>query len=406
MNNHLNFSMIKLIQALTPLLFTTGLLFANLEKELQTQFILAASGDTITIPKGHHKIQGTLSIEGKENLVIQGVGMDVSILSFSNQSEGAQGISITNSKNITLEKFTIQDSKGDAIKAQYTDGIIFRHVKVEWTGGPKETNGAYGLYPVQCENVLIEHSISIGASDAGIYVGQSNNIVVRYNEAFENVAGIEIENSYNAEVYENYSHGNTGGILVFDLPDLIQKQGGNVRVYNNRIESNNLFNFAPKGNIVGKVLPGTGIMILACSGVHIFGNTIRNNKSIGTGIVSYFMTEEAIKDSLYNPYTADIHIYNNVYDRWPGFPELGFDIGQLLAVKYGRNTPDIIYDGMQDPEIQAGLCIQNNTDARFTDLDIEHNFDSWYSPFVANFSEDMSKHNCGAQHPLISKSKK
>ena len=406
MNNHLNFSMMKLIQALTPLLFTTGLLFANLEKELQTQFILAASGDTITIPKGHHKIQGTLSIEGKENLVIQGVGMDVSILSFSNQSEGAQGISITNSKNITLEKFTIQDSKGDAIKAQYTDGIIFRHVKVEWTGGPKETNGAYGLYPVQCENVLIEHSISIGASDAGIYVGQSNNIVVRYNEAFENVAGIEIENSYNAEVYENYSHGNTGGILVFDLPDLIQKQGGNVRVYNNRIESNNLFNFAPKGNIVGKVLPGTGIMILACSDVHIFGNTIRNNKSIGTGIVSYFMTEEAIKDSLYSPYTADIHIYNNVYDRWPGFPELGFDIGQLLAVKYGRNTPDIIYDGMQDPEIQAGLCIQNNTDARFTDLDIEHNFDSWYSPFVANFSEDMSKHNCGAQHPLISKSKK
>ena len=398
--------MMKLIQALTPLLFTTGLLFANLEKELQTQFILAASGDTITIPKGHHKIQGTLSVEGKENLVIQGVGMDVSILSFSNQSEGAQGISITNSKNITLEKFTIQDSKGDAIKAQYTDGIIFRHVKAEWTGGPKETNGAYGLYPVQCENVLIEHSISIGASDAGIYVGQSNNIVVRYNEAFENVAGIEIENSYNAEVYENYSHGNTGGILVFDLPDLIQKQGGNVRVYNNRIESNNLFNFAPKGNIVGKVLPGTGIMILACSDVHIFGNTIRNNKSIGTGIVSYFMTEEAIKDSLYNPYTADIHIYNNVYDRWPGFPELGFDIGQLLAVKYGRNTPDIIYDGMQDPEIQAGLCIQNNTDARFTDLDIEHNFDSWYSPFVANFSEDMSKHNCGAQHPLISKSKK
>ena len=87
MNNHLNFSMMKLIQALTPLLFTTGLLFANLEKELQTQFILAASGDTITIPKGHHKIQGTLSIEGKENLVIQGVGMDVSILSFSNQSE-------------------------------------------------------------------------------------------------------------------------------------------------------------------------------------------------------------------------------------------------------------------------------------------------------------------------------
>jgi parallel beta-helix repeat protein len=253
--------------------------------------------------------------------------------------------------------------------------------------------------------VLIEHSISIGASDAGIYVGQSNDIVVRYNEVYDNVAGIEIENSNNAEVYENYSHGNTGGILVFDLPDLIQKKGGNVHIFNNRIESNNLFNFAPKGNIVGKILPGTGIMILACSNVHIFGNTLTNNKSIGTGVVSYFMTEEALNDSLYNPYTADIHIYNNTFDRWPGFPDLGYDIGQLLAVKYGRNTPDIVYDGMQDPENPIGLCIQNNEDARFTDLDIEHNFEEWYSPFISNFSEEMSPHNCGKQHPMISTTK-
>lgn len=395
----------KLIQALTPLLLINGALFANLEKDLQTQFILAEPGDTISIPEGHYQIQGTLSVEGKENLVIRGFGKDRSILSFLNQSEGAQGISITNSKNILLEGFTVQDSKGDAIKVQYTDGIIFRNIKAEWTGGPKETNGAYGLYPVQCENVLIEHSISIGASDAGIYVGQSNDIVVRYNEVYDNVAGIEIENSNNAEVYENYSHGNTGGILVFDLPDLIQKKGGNVHIFNNRIESNNLFNFAPKGNIVGKILPGTGIMILACSNVHIFGNTLTNNKSIGTGVVSYFMTEEALNDSLYNPYTADIHIYNNTFDRWPGFPDLGYDIGQLLAVKYGRNTPDIVYDGMQDPENPIGLCIQNNEDARFTDLDIEHNFEEWYSPFISNFSEEMSPHNCGKQHPMISTTK-
>ena len=332
--------------------------------------------------------------------------MDQSILSFSNQDEGAQGISITNSINITLEGFTVQDTKGDAIKIQYTDGIIFRHVKAEWTGGPKETNGAYGLYPVQCQNVLIENSVSIGASDAGIYVGQSNNIVVRYNTAYDNVAGIEIENSNNAEVYENHSYHNTGGILIFDLPDLVQKRGGNVRVFNNLVESNNLFNFAPPGNIVGKVIPGTGILILACSNVHVYQNTILNNKSVGTGVVSYFMTEEAIKDSLYNPYTADVHIYNNTFDRWAGLPELGYDVGKLLAVKDGRNTPDIIYDGMQDPENSAGVCIQDNDNARFTDLSIEHNFEEWYSPFILNFSEDMSPHNCGAQHPLLSVFKK
>ncbi|MDG2398349.1 MAG: parallel beta-helix domain-containing protein [Candidatus Marinimicrobia bacterium] len=380
------------------LFFISTLFSGNIEKTLQTQFILAEPGDTITIPEGVHQIRGTLSIEGKENLVIRGFDMDKSILSFSGQTDGAQGLSITNCKNIVLEKFTVQDSKGDAIKVQYVDGIVFRSVKTEWTGGPKPTNGAYGLYPVQCTNVLIEYSVAIGASDAGIYVGQSNDIIVRHSTAYHNVAGIEIENSFNAIVYANHTYENTGGILVFDLPDLVQKKGGNIRVYHNIVRNNNLDNFAPPGNIVGKVLPGTGVMVLAANDVHIYENTIQNNKSIGTGIVSYFITEETFTDSLYNPYTSDIHIYNNIYNREAGLPTLDYEIGQLMAIKYGRNTPDIIYDGMQDPDDAEGLCIQNNFRADFTNLDIEYNFEKWYSPFLSNFSEDPSTHDCGIPH--------
>ena len=380
------------------LLFISIVFSGNIEKNIQTQFILAEPGDTITIPEGVYQIKGTLSIEGKENLVIRGFGMNKSILSFSGQTDGAQGLSITNSKNIILENFTVQNSKGDAIKAQYVDGLVFRSVKAEWTGGPKPTNGAYGLYPVQCANVLIEYSVAIGASDAGIYVGQSNNIIIRHSTAYHNVAGIEIENSFDAMVYANHTYENTGGILVFDLPDLVQKKGGNIRVYYNIVQNNNLYNFAPPGNIVSKVLPGTGILVLAANDVHIYDNTIQNNNSIGTGIVSYFITEKAFTDSLYNPFTSDIHIYNNVYHRKTGLPTLDYDIGQLMAIKYGRNTPDIIYDGMQDPDVVEGLCIQNNFHAEFTNLDIERNFEKWYSPFLSNFSEDMSSHNCGIPH--------
>lgn len=380
------------------LLFISIVFSGNIEKNIQTQFILAEPGDTITIPEGVYQIKGTLSIEGKENLVIRGFGMNKSILSFSGQTDGAQGLSITNSKNIILENFTVQNSKGDAIKAQYVDGLVFRSVKAEWTGGPKPTNGAYGLYPVQCANVLIEYSVAIGASDAGIYVGQSNNIIIRHSTAYHNVAGIEIENSFDAMVYANHTYENTGGILVFDLPDLVQKKGGNIRVYHNIVQNNNLDNFAPPGNIVSKVLPGTGILVLAANDVHIYDNTIQNNNSIGTGIVSYFITEKAFTDSLYNPFTSDIHIYNNVYHRKTGLPTLDYEIGQLMAIKYGRNTPDIIYDGMQDPDVVEGLCIQNNFHAEFTNLDIERNFEKWYSPFLSNFSEDMSSHNCGVPH--------
>ena len=191
----------RYLNTLLTFILINTLSASDIEKDLQTQFILAEPGDTILIPEGLHNIIGTLSIDGKKDLFIRGFGMDKSILSFSNQTEGAQGISITNSSNITLEDFTVRDSKGDAIKTQYVDGITFRGITAEWTGGPKPSNGAYGLYPVQCTNVLIEFCIAIGASDAGIYVGQSKDIIVRNSKAFHNVAGIEIENSINAEVY-------------------------------------------------------------------------------------------------------------------------------------------------------------------------------------------------------------
>ena len=124
---------------------------------------------------------------------------------------------------MTTSRFRIwrsEDSKGDALKINGTKNAVMRRVRAEWTGGAKTSNGAYGLYPVQVTNVLIEDCVVKGASDAGIYVGQSTNIIVRNNHAENNVAGIEIENSTGADVYGNVAKGNTGGILVFNMPDL------------------------------------------------------------------------------------------------------------------------------------------------------------------------------------------
>ena len=396
---------------LRPLLifqFFTALCFAEFEKDFQLKLILAEPGDTIKLESGLFPILGTLSMEGKEDIVIRGAGMNGTILSFAGQVEGAQGLSITNCTNITLEDFTVQDAKGDAIKCQYVDGITFRRVKAQWLGGPKPTNGAYGLYPVQCENVLIEHCVAIAASDAGIYVGQSKDIIVRFSEAFDNVAGIEIENSTRADVYGNNVHGNTGGILVFDLPDLAVKEGKQVRIFDNIIKDNNIDNFAPEGNIVGKVPSGTGIMVMATEQVEVFDNTIINNKTAGTAVVSYYITEEETKDSQYNPYTSAIYIHHNIYRRAPQIPTLDHDIGLLLFVHFFRDVPDIIYDGMPDPRYVGDnglipdsrrLCIADNLEAGYLNLDISKNFESWYSPFLADFNTDDNECNC-TQEPL------
>ncbi|GIS71112.1 MAG: hypothetical protein CM1200mP10_06890 [Candidatus Neomarinimicrobiota bacterium] len=102
-----------------------------------------------------------------------------------------------------------------------------------------------------------------GISDAGIYVGQSKDIVVRNNIAYGNVTGIEIENSVNALVENNEVYDNAGGILVFLLPNNPSKVSINCKIINNYIYNNNHVNFGEPGSIVSNVPQGTGLMVMA-----------------------------------------------------------------------------------------------------------------------------------------------
>ena len=147
--------------------------------------------------------------------------MDKTILSFKEQVSGAEGLLVT-ANDFTIEDLAIEDAKGDALKINEAKNVIIRRVRTEWTNGPYTANGAYGIYPVQTENTLIDEVVAIGASDAGIYVGQSKNVVVRNSRAEYNVAGIEIENTLDADVFDNIAINNTGGILVFNMPNLSQ----------------------------------------------------------------------------------------------------------------------------------------------------------------------------------------
>ena len=381
------------------LLIILNLNYANqndIHKQIQKKIIFAKKGDIIKLPEGVVNLNRILVADNLNNVIIIGSGIDKTILSFKNQIEGAEGIKISNSSNVTLKDFTIENSKGDLIKVENTDGINFINIKAQWTDGPKSTNGSYALYPVKSQRVFIDNCLAIGASDAGIYVGQSKEIIVKNSEAYYNVAGIEIENSTNADVFNNYAHNNSGGILVFDLPDLLIKKGQNVRIFDNIVINNNLSNFAPPGNIVAKVPAGTGIMILAASNIEIFNNEINNNKTANTSIVSYYITEEPITDSMYYPYPSSIYIHDNNFIRDKQFPSLSFKqpIGLVLAYNFWRDVPDIIYDGIIDSTLlknnkileENRICIHNNNNASFVNLDAENNFE--------NMSLDLFVHDC------------
>ncbi len=369
--------------------YSQSLSAQDLRRQLQAQFIETPDGSVIDIPEGNFKMNMALWMDGKANIIIRGRGIDRTILSFRDQLAGAEGIKITNCTNITLENLTVQDSKGDLIKAQHVDGLTLRNIKAEWIGKPSKDNGAYALYPVQCKNVLIDSCIAIGASDAGIYVGQSQHVIVRNSKAYHNVAGIEIENTLFADVYNNEATENTGGILIFDLPNLVQKKGGHVRVFNNNIHHNNYPNFAPKGNIVGKVPLGTGVMILATNNVEIYSNRIVNNRTAGTAIVSYYISEIPINDPSYYPYPDQIYIHDNSYARKKQRTTMKGRMGLMfrLKVRFGKNVPHIIYDGIVDKKAKGqGICIRNNENQSFANIKAAEKF--------KGITRDITAHDC------------
>ena len=345
-------------------------------KQLQTALINAQAGDVIELGAGRFDFKSTLSLD-ESHVTVRGKGADKTILSFKEQGQGTggEGLLVTSKENVSIEDLAVEDARGDAVKIQATTRIKLRNVRTEWSGGAKETNGAYGLYPVLCTDVLIEGCTAIGASDAGIYVGQSRNIIVRHCRAEKNVAGIEIENCTHADVYDNEATDNAGGILVFALPELPKKDGVSCRVFQNKIVANNHDNFAPKGNTVATIPPGTGVMIMANDKVEVFKNTIEQNQTAGLSIVSYMITEKPYKDEMYDPFCESIFVHDNHFSGNGGKP--GGALGGLLTQALGAPLPDILYDGVVDQRkltngalpAELGVRIRDNGGATFANFD-------------------------------------
>ena len=218
--------------------------------------------------------------------------------------------------------------------------------------------------------MLIDGCVAIGASDAGIYVGQSQNIIVKNSVAQYNVAGIEIENSYYADVFDNLASHNTGGILVFDQQDLPQQGGHHVRVYSKKAINKYTDNFDPEANILGEVTRVKVIIIQANSELEVFDNDLYGNGTVNLSIVTYGYETE---DENYNPHPKSIQIHGNRFGDGGFDPDVG--TGELAAILFelsGGDMPDIFWDGILPMNqmlfgqpADERLVIKNNGDALF-----------------------------------------
>ena len=360
---------------------------------------------TIVLGAGTFSFDNAVTIRQADGITFTGQGIDETILDFADQPVQANGVDVV-SDNFTISHLTITDAKKDALRIETSENVRIQFVKATWAAGPSTDNGAYGLYPVRCTNVLMEDSEAYNAADAGIYVGQSINVIVRRNIAARNVAGLEIENTQFADVYDNVVEDNTAGLVVFDLPGN-PVIGRDVKIRNNIIRNNNRGNFAPIGSVVSQIPAGTGTFALASKRVEIASNTYEGNKTSDIALLSglaldadpnnWAIAKDAVVGSTVGLTLVDagpaylnfpsneIWVHDNMHTTTGTAPD-GADatarpIGALLALTYLFTLPvdSVLYDGIGetvDPNTPANntnnnrICISNEPTANWATLDL------------------------------------
>ncbi len=307
---------------------TGQVIIVNPGDSIQAAVDQALPGDTVRVMPGLY--QGTVLVE-IDSLILEGVVDGAQRATLDGEGQEANGV-LAISDYFTISGLRVINYTSNGVTTQGVTGPIFRDLILENTG-------EYSIFPILSSDILIENNVASGVNDTAYYVGQSRGIIVRNNEAFGSVSGIEIENSVDALVENNYTHDNTAGILVFILPGKTATEGSNTRIVNNRIENNNPPNFSRPEMTVNIVPDGTGVFIMSADTTEVTGNTFTGNKSFAVAIVAisdfpeFFGTPPGGWDIPVRPEGNWIHdnIYtNNGYDADPEVVAAGFIGADLL----------------------------------------------------------------------------
>ncbi len=188
----------------------------------------------------------------------------------------ANGVFAVEVDGLEFQSLVTENWDENGIFVSGAEGVTFRDVIGD---GGTPPNSTYGIFPVQSNNVIVETSVGRNVLDAGIYVGQSTNVVIRFCDAYNNPAGIELENSSYGVVQNNLTFDNSGGLAVFKLPDLpVQLVVDNDISYNVTV-NNNIPNLG--SGLVGNIPVGTGMLVISVQDTDFHHNLMQNNNSAG-----------------------------------------------------------------------------------------------------------------------------
>jgi parallel beta-helix repeat protein len=399
-------------------------------KFAQGRCIEIASGDSAALQNATNSIEANTTIvlgAGRFAMTNQvtirtagahliGQGIDVTTLDFAPVAAQVNGVDAIGD-DFLIQDLTVIDAKKDGIRVEASKGVVYRRIRVTSSTPSAPSNGAYGIYPVKSQNVLVEDSIAENASDAGLYVGQCQHVIVRNNHVTGNVAGLEIENTQYADVYGNVAENNTGGIVVFDLPGN-PIVGRDVRMHDNIIRDNNHSNFGTPGTTVASIPVGTGTFAMASRRVEITNNTYANNNTGDIALISGLAIEQdvtkwqlstrdlsgtyadlglipgAAPGTILNFRGENIVVAGNKHSGSGTRPDPRdpLQLGLLLLLAYGRNPVDnVLYDAIGELEFDSAdamknsnanhMCVGGNTGGSFASMALDMQSTTSQVPF-------------------------
>jgi parallel beta-helix repeat protein len=199
------------------------------------------------------------------------------------QSDGEHppcGLEGSSLHGFAIRGFTVRGFAEHGVHLACVDGFAI-------TGNHADQNGVYGLFPVVSRNGIVAGNVVTNTiTDAAIYVGQSDGVLIAGNVVHDNLLGLEVENSRHCAVLGNHAFHNTLGIFVDILPFLERKTQESTVVAHNHVHDNNRPNTANPGDLLSVLPSGLGILVAGGHGTSVVDNRVRSNGFAGIAVAS------------------------------------------------------------------------------------------------------------------------
>ncbi|HET7064855.1 MAG TPA: NosD domain-containing protein [Rudaea sp.] len=183
-------------------------------------------------------------------------------------------------RHFALTGFTVRGFDEHGVHLACVDGFAL-------ADNISDGNLVYGLFPILSKHGLLARNEVVNTTtDAAVYVGQSDDVLVTRNRVHDSLLGIEVQNSRHCAVTANDVFGNTLGILLDVGVDKVIKTQETTFVGFNHVHDNNRANSASPDDFIAVLPPGIGVLLVGADTSVVSRNNVSANGFAGIANVS------------------------------------------------------------------------------------------------------------------------